>query len=366
MLVRPFRLLGRQVVGDPAAAAGAPERVDVVAVGDGGQPLHFVLTDAGCRVDEAGRPPVPLVGQPAVTSWGDGRLDAFLRDDIDRLHYAYIEGGQWRRWLPVGPLASRVGAEPAVAHCGKGVMVVFTRTVKGELEHYWYNDGIGLMGPETLGGPIAGRPAVVTASLFGVHVLVRGGDDGLLRRKNTRPLQRSHDWAPSTWQPSRNGFDVCPPASADGAALYCTADPAVLKCRGSGRVENRLLAYARQHDRLLQLEPSGWAGASRDRLLAENEVASDPACASPYPCRVDVFTAVAGGSVGQLTVELGESGMSTTRWRVLDDGRVAAVGRPTVVSSKPGRLDLIFRSVGGQLCHGWWDAATDVWNADDG
>ena len=358
MPVRPFRVFGRQVTGDPAAVSWTPEQVDVIAVGQGGQPLHFVLTGGGWRPADAGQPPVPLWGQPAVASSGPGRLDVFLCGATDRLYQGRL-AGQACEWLPIGPQVSH--AEPAVVSWGKGRFDLFARTAANALEHYWYYDRIGLQGPEDQGGPIAGRPAAVATSLYGVHVLVRGCD-GLLRRQFCRPFQRSHEWTSTIWLPSGGGFNVCPPTDADGAALFCTADPVALHCRGAGRVENRLLAYARQYDRLLQLEPSGWRGPPRDRVLAEPEVTSDGAGASPYPCRVDVFTAVASGSVGQLTVDLGEDGAASPRWRVLDDERVAAAGRPTVVSPRPGRLDLVFRTSDGELCHGFWGADTDMWN----
>ncbi|MFF5213159.1 hypothetical protein [Streptosporangium sp. NPDC000396] len=358
-LIHPFAVIGDGITSEPDAVSWSEDRLDVVAVETSGDLLHVILTNEG---SEKGRLPaltaVPA-GPPQLVSWGPGRLDVFIRDTDRNLQHSWYDGS-WRPWKAI---ASAMVADPSVVSWAPGRLDIFTRTESGVLAHHWYPRELGIQGPEECGGPVAGRPGAATTSLYGVHMMVRGTDDGLLRYQYARPSQRSHEWTTTTWRPGRGAFHTSPPATPDGhSSLTCTSDPVMLHCRGKGRVENRLLVYARQDDRLLCLEPWGWQRQPRDRVLGDG-VASDCAVASPRPCRADVFARLDSGAIGHLTEELGEAGAAARRWESLDDGHVAADGRPRVVAARRDRLDLFFRGTHGELCQGWWDAATGTWNA---
>ncbi|MFF5114994.1 hypothetical protein [Streptosporangium sp. NPDC000509] len=350
------------MTSDPAAVSMGPDRNDVLTIRDDGSVRHFTLNGSEYRESNIPDAPDDLVGNPVLCSWGQFRLDAFVRDARDSLwHNAW--DGEWSGWTSVASVG--VSADPAVVSWGTGRFDLYTRTTAGLLDHHWYHHPLGLNGPDGMGGPIAGRPAAVTTSLYGTQVVVRGADDGLLRRQYHVPDQRSHEWTSTTWQPARGRFLVGPQSVAcNGDSLACTDDPVLVWCRGEGRVENRLLGYARQGDRLVQVEPMTWQQDPRDRLLEDPIVSSDLAVVSMRSRRIDGFAAIGPdtGTVGWVDVELTEDGGSDTRWRVLDDGHTAASGRPAVTSTRPGRLDLYFRSADGRLCHGYWEDAADRWN----
>jgi hypothetical protein len=360
--VPPFRTLGQGISSDPAAVATAPDRNDVLAIGDDGSVRHFTLSSGECRESSARDAPDGLAGNPALCSWGQLRLDAFVRDAGGRLFHNVCDG-RWNGWSPVA--STGVSADAAVTSWGVGRFDLFTRTSAGLLDHYYYHHPLGLSGPGDLGGPIAGRPAVVTTSLYGTQIVVRGMDDGLLRRQYHVPEQRAHEWTSTPWQPARGRFAVGPRSDPrTGDSLVCTADPVLVRCRGERRIENRLLGYARQGDRLVQVEPLTWESDPRDRLLRDPVVSSDAAATSVRPLRIDVFAAACaeGGTIGWLEVELTADGGSRTRWQALDDGHTVATGRPAVTSARPGCLDLFFRSEDGRLCHGCWRDSDARWN----
>ncbi|MGP3915196.1 hypothetical protein [Nonomuraea sp. 10N515B] len=360
--VQPFWSLGREIASDPAAVSMTPGRIDVIAIRTDGSVRHFAIDGSGYQEYTIPGAPDDLVGNPALCSWGQLRLDAFVRDTRDTLwHNAWT--GAWGGWAPVASIG--VSADAAVVSWGIGRFDLYTRTTAGLLDHHWYHHPLGLNGPEDLGGPIAGRPAAVTTSLYGTQVVIRGADDGLLRRQYHVPEQRSHEWTSTTWQPARGRFLVGPPYDArTGDSLACTGDPVLVWCRGEGRVENRLLGFARQGDRLVQVEPLAWSQDPRDRLLHGPVVSSDVGAASLRSRHVDLFAAIGteAESIGWMEVELTEEGGSDARWRVLDDGSTVAAGRPAVVSARPEQLDVFFRSADGHLRHGRRDA-DDQWNA---
>jgi hypothetical protein len=358
--VRPFAVRAAAIGADPAVVSWGGGRVDLVVLDTDGRLRHFTVSGGSCQE----RPPVPgaagLTGHPSLISWGPGRLDVFMRDDRGVRHSFF--DGEWHGWTSVSPEARRTVGDPVATSWGRGRFDLYVPTNDGSMDHYWRADEVGLQGPEDTGGTFAGRPDASNTGLYSTHLTARDARDGLLRYQYSRPVKRSHSWTSTPVLPRRAGYYTCPPTTVGGADLRCTGDPVILHSRGLGPVANRMLVYARQEDRLLCLEPWAWTGTRNDRVLGAG-VGSDAGVASPLRCRADVFVRLDSGALGHLVEEFGESGASRDRWEVIDDGRTAVAGRPAAISCRPGRLDVFFRSVDGELCHGWWDAATDGWNA---
>jgi hypothetical protein len=344
--VRPFSVLAHGVTTDPVAVAQSAMRVDVVVGVDDGL-RHFALAAATARAIDLPQPPSPPTGRSTLGTWGLGRLDLFIRDAGTTLWHCEFDGvwGPWRAARAEGAVS-----DLSIVSWGHGRFDLFAAAADGVMEHYWYQQPIGLMGPENLAGPIVGQPAALSPSLYGVEVVARGRDDGLLRRQWHVPQERAHVWTSTPMLPGRARFDIGP-SVVDG-------DPALVWCRGEGVVENRLVAYARQNGRLLQSEPRGW----RDRVVPGPAPLSDPVAVSMLPCRIDVFCCVESGAIGWLTTEVNAAGESA-RWRVFDVG-AQPIGRPAVCSGQPGRLDLFVRTVDGALRHGWWRDDVGEWNVD--
>jgi hypothetical protein len=363
--VRPFVVRGNGIVGDPSAVSWSDGRIDVVALAFDGGLRHFALADGAWSERRPLPSPVPLIGHPCLTTWGADRLDVFVRDAEQGVQHTWFDG-RWQEWTSVAPDARRAAADPVATSWGTGRSDLFVPTAGGAVDHYWYSQEVGFQGPEDCGGDFAGRPDVANTSIYAIHLVARGARDGLVRYQCWLPAERSHSWTHAPPLPGRGVFYISPTVTASGTDLTCTGEPVFLYCRGSGRAANRLLVYARQGESLVCLEPWGWPDTPQpqtphDRLVGAS-VASDAAVVSPARCRADVFVGRIDGTVGHLVEDLSGAGIPTRLWEVLDGVYGKIVGRPAVVVSRTGQLDLFFRGVDGELCHGWWDASTDEWN----
>ncbi|MGW4324991.1 hypothetical protein ACWEKR_03770 [Nocardia sp. NPDC004573] len=361
--VPPFSVLATGIVADPVAVARRSRCVDVVVLGAEHDLLHLVIENdtivATAHVAVPSRP----VGRPTLVSWGADRLDLFIRDAETRLWHCEYTGcwGMWRLVRSEGAVS-----DASAVSWSRGRFDLFATGAAGMLEHYWYQHPIGLMGPESLAGQVVGQPAAVVTSLYGVEVVARGSDDGVLRRQFHVPEERAHEWTSTPMLPGRATFDIGPAvAAATGEPLSCTGDPTMVWCRGLGSTENRLVAFARHHDQLLQLEPRAerlWRTGHCDKVLTAPPALSDPVAVAASPCRIDAFFGVSAGTVGWVTTRILDAGASSTVVQVVTDG-IASVGRPAVCSGRPGRLDIFVCTVDGDLRYGWCELNEEHWNA---
>jgi hypothetical protein len=99
-----------------------------------------------------------LVEAPAVSSWGNGRLDVFVRGTDDQLwHMYYWNGPDWSGWEPLG---GSITSSPAAVSWGSDRIDIFARGGDGHLWHMSWNNG--WTGWEPLGGDLVDAPAVAS------------------------------------------------------------------------------------------------------------------------------------------------------------------------------------------------------------
>lgn len=146
-------------------------------------------TNAWNGWDALGAPPPGVVGDPALVSWGPGRLDLFVRGGDNKLWQRWRPSADsfWSPWIqPVGPDGT-LASSPAVSSRGPGRLdvfvlgndgIVYQRLYDGAWNLGWLNQGeppgaVGLVGD------------LSSASGDGVQVFVagRGTDDKLWLRK---------------------------------------------------------------------------------------------------------------------------------------------------------------------------------------
>jgi hypothetical protein len=214
-------------------------------------------------VNEIGAPPpgVASGASPAISSWGPGRLDVFVRggdsaiwhnsyngfvwsgwqslggdvlgnptavsyapDQIDlfgvgtdgNIYHKFWDGRVWSGWfsdIGAPPPGVASGASPTVSSSGSGQLEVF---IRGTDNAIWcdFNDGYGWLGWESLGGDVLGNPAAVsptptatsptgTIDLFGV-----GTDQNLYE----------DTWNGSSWSGWVKELSAPPPGVASGAS----------------------------------------------------------------------------------------------------------------------------------------------------
>jgi len=119
-----------------------------------------------------------LTSDPAVASWGEGRLDVFVRGSGNFLYQKFYDGGAWSGWVAFydGELTS----DPAAVSWGWGRIDVFWRGTDFTLRHKFF-DGVAWSAVESLGGYLTSGPAVASRGPDKLDVFVRGTDNALYR-----------------------------------------------------------------------------------------------------------------------------------------------------------------------------------------
>jgi hypothetical protein len=114
---------------------------------------------------------------------------------------------------------------------------------------------------------------------------------------------------------------------------------------------------AKLHD--LAYRSEAWQSAALAAISPAN-VASDPAVVSPSPGQVDVFWEDTNGALWQVQSQSGYFGAES--WlppQQLPTGTLAPGSAPTAVSQGPGEMEVIWKSVDGQL---WVNSFTGAWS----
>jgi hypothetical protein len=210
---------GELLESGPSTTSWGPYRMDIVAVGNNGNLLHWAF-DGSKYVgpDNLGHPTQGLLktSAPDISTRGANTLDVFARGPYNELFHKYYPGpaGQqepsgWSTWEDLGhSLSGGVGAvswgpkwidvfgrapsgkvnlwtwdssgtwpwpygeltgspsissDPDVSSRGENMLDLFAAGANGELLHQWYPEALG--GPwENLGGKITGGPGATSWS----------------------------------------------------------------------------------------------------------------------------------------------------------------------------------------------------------
>jgi hypothetical protein len=159
----------------PAACSAGSERLDVFAIGQGGEVLHTSWEGGNWTpfdslgipsIRRAGTPhPVPVSGPLAACRCGRDRMAVFLRGAAGDLVMKWWDGARWSEFASLGMPevpdeiypAVTVGVpltgHPAACSWGPERMDVFARGPRGELLHKWW-DGKDWSPFESLGMPL--------------------------------------------------------------------------------------------------------------------------------------------------------------------------------------------------------------------
>jgi hypothetical protein len=169
--------------------ASAPATVDQPSLG---QAVFVVGTDdhvwwATDHMDwtSLGAPPVGIVGDPAAVSWGDDRIDLFVRGGDNRLWQDWTDCGgcQWSGWLkPLGNNGT-LASSPTATSWGVGRIDVFVLGTNGLVyQVFWETttwNGSWLARGRPPSGIADSRPGAASAGLNQVDLFVQGADNRL-------------------------------------------------------------------------------------------------------------------------------------------------------------------------------------------
>jgi hypothetical protein len=165
------------------------------------------------------------IDKPAVTSWGGGRLDAFVRGVDNQLWHAWNNGNGWSGWEPLGGILS---SGPTVTSWGSDRLDVFVRGADDQLWHRWW-DGQRWNDWEPLGGVLTSGPAVASWGFNRLDVFAQGTDNATWhqwwdgsgwRGWESRGGQSSSDPAASSWGTGRLDLFIRNPDGSLGHSWY--------------------------------------------------------------------------------------------------------------------------------------------------
>ena len=161
-----------------------------------------------------------LKGGPAVSSWGEGRLDVFVTGANNQLFHKWFSNNRWsddRGGFPAGwePLYGTETSDPVPVSWGAGRIDVFARGQNSQLWHKYYNHGWSGWTDEGLKGLVTnGGPAATTWGQGRLDLFARGNDNQLY-----------HKWfSNNRWSDNRDGF----PAGWEPLGGQLTSDPSAV------------------------------------------------------------------------------------------------------------------------------------------
>ncbi len=201
--------LGGVTDARPASTSWGPGRMDVVVEGPGAAVWH-----TGADGVAAGAATAPwsaweslggvVIGAPAITSWGPGRLDVFAPGFDGAVWHKWFDGGVWSDWESLG---GRTNRAVAAVSWGPGRLDVFVTGPGDALWHKWFDGGVWSEW-ESLGGQLFEAPSVASWAPGRLDVVVVGPGRGVWHL----PFESGVGWY--GWNPLGGATDVAPGIAA--------------------------------------------------------------------------------------------------------------------------------------------------------
>ena len=263
-----WQSLGGELSSGPAASTWGTGRIDAFVRGSD-QGLYWKSMQGGAWGSWIALGGV-LTSNPAAVSWGANRIDTFVRGSDNQLYHKFWDGTQWSGWEALGGILT---SGPTVASWSAGRLDVFVRGTDNALWHKFW-DGTRWSAWESLGGILTADPAAVSWGPNRIDVLARGTDYGLWQRS-----WNGLGW--SAWQPLGGVLNSAP------AALSCL----------SGHLDAFVLG---SDDAVYQL---GYAGAWGTWRRLSGPWTTNPAAVCPQPgATVNLFERWSDAALWQTTV----------------------------------------------------------------
>src|SRR5262245_14416869 len=154
-----------------------------------------------------------IVGGPAAASWGDGRIDVFVRGTDDGIYHNFFNADQWSGFTRF-PAPWATNEDPAAVSWGPERIDVAIRGTDGVVYHLWCasqavceSTGYGI---DSMGTPpgvtVASAPAIASWETGRLDIFVLGSD--------ARFWQKTYDGAWQDWTVIPDGVLTSRPAAA--------------------------------------------------------------------------------------------------------------------------------------------------------
>jgi hypothetical protein len=180
--------LGGNLASDPAVVSWGSGRLDVVGVGGDGFLWHIAMNNNVWGAwGSIGRPGTVIPSAPAIASWGADRLDIFVRSGSNLFQKSWTTSG-WSTWADRGCCFQ---GKPAAVSWGPNRIDVVGLASDGSVWHRAYNNGWGGSSWGNIGGVarLGTGPAIASRGIEHLNVYVTG--------QNGRLWHQS--WGPTGW-----------------------------------------------------------------------------------------------------------------------------------------------------------------------
>jgi hypothetical protein len=254
--------------------------------------------------------------EPALSSWGVGRLDLFVCGKESALwHRAWVQGTGWGAWENLGGVLT---SPPSAVSWGPNRIDVVAR---GSYNHVWHWAWNGSSwSAEDIYGEVSSAPAVSSRGVGILDVFVRGMDNALW----VKSLLPGSGW--NSWT-SIGGVLTSAPSSVSWSSSRID-----VVARGS---YNHPWHWA-------------WNGASWSAEDLNGEVSSAPAVSSRGAGTLDVFARGMDSALWHKHLEAG------TGWDNWESFGGALASGPSAVSWGGKRIDIVNTSTSSSVAHWYW------------
>ncbi len=116
-----------------------------------------------------------LTSAPGAVSWGPNRIDVFVKGTDNALWHKWWDGSSWNNWESLGGVLT---SAPTVSSWSNNRLDVFVKGTDNALWHKWW-DGSSWSNWESLGGVLTSAPGAVSWGPHRIDVFVKGTDNAL-------------------------------------------------------------------------------------------------------------------------------------------------------------------------------------------
>ena len=155
----------RMASSGPAISSWGQGRLDIFVRGADDALWH---RSSVARPGVAGRAGRQARSDPAAVSWGGNHIDVFIRSSTGSLQQLTYHEGTWDKWKDLG---GTLTSAPAVASWGPGRLDVFVRTTANALHHRTFETGWSDW--KNLNTTISSDPAAVSWGPGRIDVIAR-------------------------------------------------------------------------------------------------------------------------------------------------------------------------------------------------
>jgi hypothetical protein len=263
---------------------------------------------------------------PGAVSWGQGRIDLFIRGAGNALQHKYWDGNTWVGWDDLGGVLS---SGPDAASWSSGRLDVFVLGTDNAIWHKWYDGSSGWGAWESLGGSMTSAPSAVSWGPGRIDIFAKGTDNALWHKW----YDSAFGWG--SWESLGGGLTSGPDAAS----------------WASGRID----VFVKGTDNALKhkwYEGGAW-GAWED---LGGGLTSDPGAVSWSAQRIDVFVRGTDNALKH------KSYVGPTGWGAWEDLGGGLSSGPDVSSWASGRLDVFVRGTDNAIWHRWYENQWFGWD----